>query len=221
MFTEDQINMLREMNLDHFATELASVSPAPGGGSTAALAGSLGAALAAMVFNLTIDNKAGEGLAPEIIEEMKAAREDMLKIKTEFIDLLEEDTTSFNGFMNALKMPKTTDEEKVVRKAALDKAKQDITNTPEKIAKLGDRVWYAIELANQYGNPGAVSDAGVAALMLDASIKAALLNVKINLPMVKDEVKKAEYLATMDALLAKSTAKVQAIYGDVSRKLDV
>lgn len=213
--------MLRELNIDEFVHELASVSPAPGGGSTAALSGSLGAALASMVFNLTIGNKAGEGLAPEVIEEMKAAREDMLKIKTDFIDLMEEDTTSFNGFMAALKMPKATDEEKAVRKAALDQAKQDITNTPEKIAKLGDKVWYAIELANQYGNPGAVSDAGVAALMLDASIKAALLNVKINLPMVKDEAKKAEYLKTMDALLAKSSQKVAEIYGSVSKKLDV
>lgn len=213
--------MLRELNIDEFVNELASVSPAPGGGSTAALSGSLGAALASMVFNLTIDNKAGEGLAPEVIADMKAAREDMLKIKTDFIDLMEEDTTSFNGFMAALKMPKETEEQKTVRKAALDQAKQDITNTPEKIAKLGDKVWYAIELANQYGNPGAVSDAGVAALMLDASIKAALLNVKINLPMVKDEAKKAEYLKTMEALLAKSSQKVAEIYGSVSKKLDV
>ncbi len=212
--------MLRELNVDQFVNELASVSPAPGGGSTAGLAGSLAASLAAMVFNLTIDNKAGEGLAPEIIEAMKAAREDMIKVKTEFIDLLEEDTKSFNTFMAALKLPKETDEEKAVRKAALDQAKQDITNTPEKIAKLGDKVWYAIELANQYGNPGAVSDAGVAALMLDASIKAALLNVKINLPMVKDEIKKAEYVKTMEDLLAKSNQKVQEIYGAVSKKLD-
>ena len=213
--------MLREMNIDEFVNELASVSPAPGGGSTAGLAGALAAALASMVFNLTIDNKAGEGLAPEVIEEMKAAREDMLKVKTEFIDLVEEDTTSFNGFMAALKMPKETAEEKAVRKTALDQAKQDITNTPEKIAKLGDKVWYAIELANQYGNPGAVSDAGVAALMLDASIKAALLNVKINLPMVKDEAKKAVYVKTMEDLLTKSSQKVEEIYGAVSKKLDV
>lgn len=213
--------MLRELNIDQFVNELASVSPAPGGGSTAALAGSLSAALASMVFNLTIDNKAGEDLSPEIIEAMKAARVDMLKVKTDFIDLMEEDTAKFNEFMAALKLPKATDEEKAARKKVLDQAKQDITNTPEKIGKLGDKVWYAIELANQYGNPGAVSDAGVAALMLDASIKAALLNVKINLPMVKDPEKKAVYVKTMEELLAKSTQKVAEIYGSVSKKLDV
>ena len=140
--------MLREMNLDTFVNELASVSPAPGGGSTAGLAASLGAALTSMVFNLTIDNKAGEGLAPEIIEEMKTRREEMLKLKTEFIDLVEEDTASFNRFMSALKMPKATEEEKAVRKAALDQAKVDIITTPEKIAVSAAKAWDAIELAN-------------------------------------------------------------------------
>lgn len=212
--------MLREMNLDTFVNELASVSPAPGGGSTAGLAASLGAALTSMVFNLTIDNKAGEGLAPEIIEEMKTRREEMLKLKTEFIDLVEEDTASFNRFMSALKMPKATEEEKAVRKAALDQAKVDIITTPEKIAVSAAKAWDAIELANNYGNPNAVSDAGVAALMLDAAIKAALLNVKINLPMVKDEAKKAEYVERMNGLLAESTERVNKIYSSVSKKLD-
>lgn len=212
--------MLREMNLDTFVNELASVSPAPGGGSTAGLAASLGAALTSMVFNLTIDNKAGEGLAPEIIEEMKTRREEMLKLKTEFIDLVEEDTASFNRFMSALKMPKATEEEKVVRKAALDQAKVDIITTPEKIAVSAAKAWDAIELANNYGNPNAVSDAGVAALMLDAAIKAALLNVKINLPMVKDEAKKVEYVERMNGLLAESTERVNKIYSSVSKKLD-
>lgn len=212
--------MLREMNLDTFVNELASVSPAPGGGSTAGLAASLGAALTSMVFNLTIDNKAGEGLAPEIIEEMKTRREEMLKLKTEFIDLVEEDTASFNRFMSALKMPKETEEEKAARKAALDQAKVDIITTPEKIAVSAAKAWDAIELANNYGNPNAVSDAGVAALMLDAAIKAALLNVKINLPMVKDEAKKAEYVERMNGLLAESTERVNKIYSSVSKKLD-
>ncbi|UUM12635.1 cyclodeaminase/cyclohydrolase family protein [Clostridiaceae bacterium HFYG-1003] len=212
--------MLREMNLDTFVNELASVSPAPGGGSTAGLAASLGAALTSMVFNLTIDNKAGEGLAPEIIEEMKTRREDMLKLKTEFIDLVEEDTASFNRFMSALKMPKETEEEKAARKAALDQAKVDIITTPEKIAVSAAKAWDAIELANNYGNPNAVSDAGVAALMLDAAIKAALLNVKINLPMVKDEAKKVEYVERMNGLLAESTERVNKIYSSVSKKLD-
>ena len=212
--------MLREMNLDTFVNELASVSPAPGGGSTAGLAASLGAALTSMVFNLTIDNKAGEGLAPEIIEEMKTRREEMLKLKTEFIDLVEEDTASFNRFMSALKMPKATEEEKALRKAALDQAKVDIITTPEKIAVSAAKAWDAIELANNYGNPNAVSDAGVAALMLDAAIKAALLNVKINLPMVKDEAKKVEYVERMNGLLAESTERVNKIYSSVSKKLD-
>ncbi|PKK38709.1 Formiminotetrahydrofolate cyclodeaminase [Clostridiaceae bacterium JG1575] len=212
--------MLREMNLDQFVNELASESPAPGGGSTAGLAASLGASLTSMVFNLTIGNKAGEGLDPEIIEDMKKKREALLSAKTQFIDLVEEDTEGFNTFMAALKMPKGTEEEKAVRKTALDAAKGDIINTPEKIALLADELWDAVDLASNHGNPNAVSDAGVAALMLDAGIKAALLNVKINLPMVKDEAKKAQYVKTMNELLARSSERAQKIYQSVSAKLD-
>lgn len=213
--------MLREMDLDTFVTELASASPAPGGGSTAGVAASLAASLTSMVFNLTIDNKASEGLAPEVIEQMKTAREEMLRAKTRFIDLVEEDTAGFNRFMAALKMPKGTEEEKASRKTALDAAKIDITNTPESIALEANKIWEAIELANDFGNPNAVSDAGVAALMLDAAIKAALLNVKINLPMIKDETRKAEIISTMNSLLGESTERVNKIYSSVSNKLDV
>lgn len=208
------------MNLDTFVNELASDSPAPGGGSAAGLAASLGASLTSMVFNLTIDNKASENLAPEIIEQMKQAREDMLRIKTEFIDLMEEDTASFTRFMDALRMPKESDEEKAIRKEKLDQAKIDITETPERVAILCSQIWDTVELANDYGNPNAVSDAGVAALMLDAAIKASLLNVKINLPMIKDEAKKAAYVERMNGMLAESTERSNKIYSSVSNKLD-
>ncbi|NLB23675.1 MAG: cyclodeaminase/cyclohydrolase family protein [Clostridium sp.] len=212
--------MLREMNLDTFVNELASESPAPGGGSAAGLAASLGASLTSMVFNLTIDNKASDHLSPEIIDEMRKAREDMLRIKTEFIDLMEKDTASFTRFMDALNMPKGTDEEKAVRKEKLDQAKIDITETPERVAILCSQIWDAVELANDYGNVNAVSDAGVAALMLDAAIKSSLLNVKINLPMIKDEAKKAAYVERMNGMLAESTERSNKIYSSVSNKLD-
>ncbi len=212
--------MLRELNLDGFVNELASKSPAPGGGAAAALTGSLGASLTSMVYNLTLGTKAEEKLEPAALEAMKKASEEILKIKTEFVDLLEEDTASFNEFMAALGMPKGTDEEKAERKTALDAAKIKIMAAPEKIAKLGDSVWPYVELANDHGNINAISDAGVSALLIDAAIKAALLNVKINLPMVKDETRKAELTKFMAELTERSTAKSQAIFESVSRKLD-
>lgn len=212
--------MLRELNVDQFVNELASKSPAPGGGSTAALAGSLGASLTSMVYSLTIGTKAEEKLEPEIIEKMKKASEEVVKIKTDFVDLMEEDTASFNEFMAALGMPKATDEEKAERKTALDAAKVKIMAAPEKIAKLGDSIWPYVELASDYGNINAVSDAGVSALLTDASIKAALLNVKINLPMIKDEARKEELNTLMAELTERSTAKCKEIYDSVSKKLD-
>ncbi len=212
--------MLRELNLDGFVDELASKSPAPGGGSAAALTGSLGASLTSMVYNLTIGTKAEEKLEPEVVEKMKKAGEEILRIKTQFVDLLEEDTASFTEFMTALGMPKATDEEKAERKTALDAAKVKIMAAPEKIAKLGDSVWPYVELANDYGNINAISDAGVSALLIDASIKAALLNVKINLPMVKDEARKEELTRFMAELTERSTAKSREIFESVSKKLD-
>lgn len=212
--------MLRDKNVDQFMEELASASPAPGGGSAAAIAGSLGASLASMVFNLTIDNKASEGLDPEIIDRMKAAREKLADVKVRFIDLMDEDTANFTMFIDALQMPKTTDEEKAVRKEALDKAKIAIIDSPEKIAFLADEIWEAVELAEEYGNPNAISDAGVAALMLNAAVKAALLNVKINLPMVKDEARAEEIRTYIQEIIQRSDEKTEKIYGSVSKKLE-
>lgn len=212
--------MLRELNIDGFVNELASKSPAPGGGAASALVGSLGASLTSMVYSLTLGTKAEEGLSPEALEEMKKASEEILRIKTDFIDLLEEDTASFMEFMDALGMPKGTDEEKAVRKVALDEAKVKIMAAPEKIAKLGDSVWPYVELANESGNINAISDAGVSALLVDAAIKGALLNVKINLPMVKDEARIAELNKFMAEVAERSTAKCKEIYESVSSKLD-
>lgn len=212
--------MLREKNMDEFVNDLASALPAPGGGSAAGLAGSMGASLTSMVYNLTIGNKSAENLSPEVIQKMMKARDDMMRIKTEFVELVEEDNSSFTEFMDALKLPKGTEEEKAARKAILDVSKKKIVAAPEKIARLGDSIWDAIELANDYGNPGVISDAGVAALMTDAAIRAALLNVKVNLPMVKDEARRAELIQLIDECMARSVEKSNAIFNSVSKKLD-
>lgn len=212
--------MLKELALNKFAQELASESPAPGGGSVAGLSGSLACALTSMVMNLTIDNKSSEGYSEELIEKLKEVRSTCDEARVRFLDLVDEDTLHFNQFMDALKMPKNTDEEKAERKVKLDKAKELILKTPETMALEAAKLYDAIELAEEHGNQNAVSDAGVAALMLDSAIKAALLNVKINLPMVKDEKRKAEVEKEVSDLIALTEKRSKELFNKVWKKLD-
>jgi len=137
--------MLRELDLNKFTAELASDSPAPGGGSVAGLSASLAAALTSMVMNLTIDNKASEGYSEDLISQLKGIRERADKARVRFLELVDEDTEHFNEFMDALKMPKSTDEEKAVRKEKLDTAKKMITETPAKMAKEAAELYDAVE----------------------------------------------------------------------------
>lgn len=212
--------MLRELDLNNFTKELASESPAPGGGSVAGLSASLAAALTSMVVNLTVDNKSSEGYSEELIEKLKKAGEEAQKARVRFLELLDEDTKNFNIFMDALKMPKDTDEEKAARKVALDKGKALILETPETMALEAAKLYDAIALVEEHGNQNAVSDAGVAAIMLDAAIKAALLNVKINLPMVKDENRKSEVEKEVKEISELTENKSREIFEKVWKKLD-
>lgn len=172
-----------EMKVREFIDELASNSPAPGGGSVAALGGSLGAGLVSMVCNLTI----GKEKYKENWTVMEGVLAKSEAIRAKFIDLMNKDTESFNVFMTAMKMPKATDEEKAVRKAAMAEASKLATEVPlvtlETCAELSEIALVAAE----HGNPNAASDGGCAALLAEAAGKAAAYNVRINLPGVSDE----------------------------------
>lgn len=205
-----------EMTVGAFIDELASDSPAPGGGSVAALCGSLAAGLTAMVGNLTV----GKEKYKDNWKAMDKVRAESEALRAEFVKLMNEDTESFNVFMAAMKMPKATDEEKAARRAAMAEASKTATAVPlhtleacAKAAKL------ACEAAS-FGNPNAASDAGSAALLADAAGKAASYNVRINLPGVKDEAfaadcraKMAEALKTIAEYSEKTAAKMEETLG--------
>lgn len=179
--------MLDKMLVNEFIDDLASNSPAPGGGSVAALCGSLGAALTSMVFNLTIGKKAYLALGDE---ERASVDEGLVKaneLKDEFLKLMNEDTEAFNKLMAAFKMPKETEEEKAIRSEAIQIAYKDATNVPLEVARRAYDIYEIIEIAIDHGNKNAISDAGVAALLAQATIEGAIMNVKINLGSIKDE----------------------------------
>lgn len=175
--------LLRKMTLVQFADELASDSPAPGGGSVAALCGALSAALSSMVANLTFGKKGFEDLNP-FMEDLAVKAQ---RLKDGFLRAIDDDTAAFNKIAEAGRMPKDSPENKRRREEALQAAQMEATMVPFQVLKMALE---AVELAKnavEKGNPNTLSDAGAAALCARACGEAACYNVLINLPSVADE----------------------------------
>ena len=174
---------LANSSIVDFVDELSSNSPAPGGGSVSALAGSLAAGLSAMVANLTVNKKGFEVLKDEMND--LAINGQILKDKlTKYID---EDTNSFNGVIDAMRMPKKTDVEKNIRHLAIQEATKVATNSPLLILEACSEVMDLAMLAATKGNPNSISDAGVAAEMAHAGAQGSAMNVLINLIDIEDD----------------------------------
>ncbi|WP_371368349.1 Methenyltetrahydrofolate cyclohydrolase [Sporomusa rhizae] len=175
--------MLIQMKVNDFLEELASNSPAPGGGSISALAGSLGGALAAMVCRLTI----GNSKYAEVQSEVEAILTEADQLRGELARCVDADTEAFNKVMDAYKLPKATDEEKAARSKAIQQAMQHAANLPLGVAESSLKVLKLAGRVLSIGNSNAASDAAVAGLMAHAGLHGALYNVKINLGSIKDE----------------------------------
>jgi len=174
--------MLVTKPVNLFLDELASSSPAPGGGSVAALAGALGAALTSMVCNLTIGKKKYAGVQDDM-KNILAQAEDL---RAKFTRLVDKDTDAFNKVMEAFSLPKDTEPQIALRRAAINEATKEATLIPLEVMKhCIDAMALAQEVAAN-GNPNSVSDAGVSALLLHAACEGAALNVKINLNSLAD-----------------------------------
>lgn len=170
------------LSLARFADELASASPAPGGGSVAALAGALSAALAAMVGNLTFGKRGFEQVSADIERLAIRAQE----LKEFFLDAVDRDTAAFNRVMAAMRLPKKSEAEAAHRKAEIEAANRQAAAVP--LAVL-ERAIEAAELALAMadgGNPNSLSDAGVAGLAAETAGLGAYYNVLINLGQIED-----------------------------------
>jgi glutamate formiminotransferase/formiminotetrahydrofolate cyclodeaminase len=169
--------------LDDFLREVASSSPAPGGGSVAAVAGSLGAALCSMVCGLTI----GKKKYAEFEEELKTVLEKSESLQKELKELIAKDAESFNAVMDARKLSQRNEEEIARRLNAIQEATKKAALVPIEVMEKSLEVLNLSKLVAQKGNPNVISDAGVSALMARAAIEGAYLNVRINLPSIEDE----------------------------------
>jgi len=174
--------MLVDKTVSQFLDELASNSPAPGGGSVAALAGTAGVALASMVCNLTI----GKKKYAEVQDEMKAVLEQTELLRKELTQLIDKDTEAFNSVMAAFGLPKGTEQEQAGRSAAIQEATKAATLVPLSVMRTCEKALLHARTVAQKGNRNSASDAGVAALMLQAGCAGAALNVRINLGGLND-----------------------------------
>jgi glutamate formiminotransferase / formiminotetrahydrofolate cyclodeaminase len=175
---------LMDMTCKGFADETASESPAPGGGSISAYMGALGISLATMVANLS-SHKPGWD---ERWEEFSAWAEKGQILKNELIFLVDEDTRSFNRIMDALGMPKGSDNEKTARTDAIQEATRYAIEVPFKVMQKSFESMAIIRAMAETGNPNSVSDAGVGALAARSAVMGAYLNVKINTSGLNDKV---------------------------------
>jgi glutamate formiminotransferase/formiminotetrahydrofolate cyclodeaminase len=198
---------LVNMKLQAFLDELASESPAPGGGSVAALAGALGAALSSMVCSLTIGKESYEGVQIEI----KAALKESELLRRQLTDLIDKDTEAFNEVMAAVKMPKETEAQKEQRRQALQKAYKDASCVPLQTARYCDHVLDVALIVAKKGNKHSITDAAAAALLAQAGVDTALLNVRINLGTLKDMEFVQKTTSEVEVLGQKTKGKTAAI----------
>ena len=173
---------LVDMTLRGFADELSMDSPAPGGGSVAALCGALSAALAAMVANLTVGKKGYEAVHNDMVA--TAVRGQALK--DQLLDAVDRDTRAFNKVMEAFRLPKTTPEQAAEKDRAVEDANKEATLVPLEVLEKAVEAAGLARTAAAGGNRNSVSDAGVAGLAAEAAGEGAYYNVLINLAGIKD-----------------------------------
>lgn len=194
---------MKDMTIQEFCATTASDAPAPGGGSVSALVGALSASLAEMVASLTIGKKNYEAVMPEMQEIVKKAS----VIREKLLDDITRDSTSFDGYMAALKLPKETEEQKGIRFAAMQQALKEAAAVPFAVAQLAYEIFPLAEAVAAKGNANAITDALVATMTARTAVLGALCNVKINLGSMKD----MEYVKDMEEKISK-LAKDARVY---------
>ncbi len=183
MLNETNQSSLIKMDLSAFADETASESPAPGGGSISAYIGALGVALGIMVANLSSHKKGWD----DRWEEFSDWAEKGQHMKEALLSLVDADTQAFNQIMDAFSLPKTTEEEKSMRKGAIENATRHAIEIPYRIMEVSLESMELIKAMAEAGNPNSISDAGVGALCTRAAVSGAYLNVKINAAGLEDK----------------------------------
>ncbi len=203
------------MNLRQFCNETLSDSPAPGGGSVAALLGALGASLGGMVANLS----AGKRGWDDKLEFFSKWAVQAQGLKDEFLFLVDEDTAAFNKVMAAFALPKESAEEKAARAAAIEVANKYAAEIPLRVMEKALNCYPLLAEMAEKGNPASISDIGVALLALRACLEGAGMNVRINLAGLKDAEAKSALQKKVREIRAESESRYKAANEIVENKL--
>lgn len=206
---------LVNLNLRQFCNETLSESPAPGGGSVAALMGALGVSLGGMVANLSAGKRGWEDKLQFFSDWAVKAQQ----MKDELLFLVDEDTAAFNKVMAALGLPKESAEEKKVRTAALERANQYAAEIPLRVMETASKAYSLLAAMAEKGNPASVSDVGVGVLALHACIEGAAMNVRINLAGFKDEEARSGLRDRVTKIIAQSESEFARIKQLVETKI--
>ncbi len=212
--SQDKKNLV-DMGVTEFVDELASDSPAPGGGSVSALASAMAAGLTNMVGVLTFGKKGYEDNWSEIEELSNQAQ----ALKDTFLFLVDEDTRSFNNVMTAMRLPKISDEQQAARLEALQEATIYSAEIPLKVMRHSLQIMKLAGRMAEIGNQNSLSDAGVAVLQARAGLEGAALNVLINIPGIDDKEIVAEFEQEVEKLQANSSALAEKVLSVMTSKL--
>ena len=211
----DNEGNLASLKVSDFLSELASKSPAPGGGSVAALSGALGSSLTSMVCNLTIGKEKYKNVEDEIIQILKKS-ENLRKKLTELID---KDTEAFNDVMKAFKMPKETENQIKKRKQAIQNGYKTASQVPFETAQTCEKILDIAMFVAKNGNENSITDSGVSALIAKAGVEGAILNVKINLGSIQDEEFVKKLSSKLDKMDINCKQKTEEILKIVHNKM--
>lgn len=206
---------LVQMTLEGFIEETASESPAPGGGSVAAAVGAMGAALAAMVANLSSHKRGWD----ERWEEFSKWAEQGQRIQAELLRLVDADTRAFDAVLAAMQLPKDTEEQKLARRAAMDAATVEAINVPWAVMQRSMEIFDVADAMAATGLEASVSDAGVAACCARTAVRGAWLNVRINAATLKDQSLVSQVLADGAKLVAEADRRESEILAAVDAKI--
>lgn len=210
-----QSERLVNLSVKSFANETASDSPAPGGGSIAALSAALGASLGTMVANLSASKRGWE----ERVSEFSPWAVQGQKLKDELLHLVDEDTRAFDAILAAFGLPKDTEEQKNQRKLAIEKASQYATEIPYKTMLKAYECLPLMREMSKIGNPNSLSDVGVGVICLKTAVRGAWFNVITNAKGLTDREFAENIVSKAEALLRKNHAECDEIANDIESRL--
>lgn len=202
--------------VEGFVNDTASDTPAPGGGSVAALAAALGAALGSMVANLSADKRGWEDRTPYFSDKAYELR----SLINDFLFWIDEDTRSFNQVMDAFRLPKSTEHEQQVRANQIQVASIYATEVPLKVLNSAAKVLPLLESMIQEGNPNSLSDAGVGVACIQTALIGARMNVLINAASLNDKKRADDFKQEANRVFMEAQAKANALLKVVDQKLD-